>query len=193
MPAPDATTKYCGRCDQYKPVSDFAPRKDRPGKHHAFCRPCASVYRRHRYEHGRPPERVKPLPPKAPGHKWCHRCSRLLTLDQFQQMQRYCRECKSEIARDSRTTKVQAQSRWRTIKRKYGITEADFRAMEQAQGGACAICRTLPEDGLYVDHDHQTGKVRGLLCFQCNSGIGSLRDDIERLQRAIAYLRRHAG
>lgn len=77
------------------------------------------------------------------------------------------------------------------LKHKYGIREADFNKMEQDQNGKCAICFKVPERGrLVVDHDHNTGKVRGLLCNTCNSGMGKLGDSIENLESAVLYLKR---
>ena len=81
--------------------------------------------------------------------------------------------------------------REREIKRKYGMTAADFAALHAAQGGACGICRTTlttENRGTVVDHCHDTGKVRGLLCQGCNRGIGLLKDSAEVLASAIAYL-----
>lgn len=57
-----------------------------------------------------------------------------------------------------------------------------------AQGGNCAICLTPPKRWFAIDHDHATGKVRGLLCTNCNTGIGMLKDDLEVLHRAQVYL-----
>jgi hypothetical protein len=83
------------------------------------------------------------------------------------------------------------------FQRKYGITLNDYRRMEKDQGGVCAICGQ-PETGerngkprfLAVDHDHDTGKVRGLLCGKCNPGIGYFDHDADLLECAIAYLKR---
>jgi hypothetical protein len=73
----------------------------------------------------------------------------------------------------------------------YGITVDEFDAMLAAQRGRCAICSS-PEPRSncwwHIDHDHDTGHVRGLLCGPCNQGIGSLGDDPDRLRLAIAYL-----
>jgi hypothetical protein len=76
------------------------------------------------------------------------------------------------------------------LKRKYGITVADYEAMLAAQGGGCAICGA-PEpaaQSLHVDHCHDTGAVRGLLCFRCNAGLGQFDHDRDRLARAASYL-----
>jgi len=79
------------------------------------------------------------------------------------------------------------------LMRKYGLTIADYEQMLAEQYGGCAICgRPEPEGGsLHVDHDHETGAVRGLLCFPCNQAIGAFEEDIEFLSAALGYLRRH--
>ncbi|UEL35039.1 endonuclease VII domain-containing protein [Rhodococcus sp. C1] len=75
---------------------------------------------------------------------------------------------------------------------KYGITAADYDRMFAEQGGVCAICGAEEEGRgygyLHVDHCHTSSKVRGLLCFSCNAGIGHFEDDTDRLRSAIAYL-----
>lgn len=78
------------------------------------------------------------------------------------------------------------------LKRKYGITLEDYDGMLVAQGGRCAICGEPEPDGrsLHVDHDHDTGAVRGLLCFTCNAGIGMFDHDLRLLDAAADYLRR---
>lgn len=81
------------------------------------------------------------------------------------------------------------------LKKKYGLTMEDFAAMIVAQGNACAISKTPfgPGSKICVDHDHVTGRVRGLLCDSCNKGLGAFSDEVERLQSAIAYLVSHAA
>lgn len=82
--------------------------------------------------------------------------------------------------------------RQRSLKRKYGLTEAGYVAMLEAQGYGCAICDAPAEGERYqrlnVDHDHTTGRVRGLLCLNCNHMIGKAGDSPERLRRGISYL-----
>ncbi|MGV9339350.1 endonuclease VII domain-containing protein [Streptomyces sp. NPDC003688] len=72
------------------------------------------------------------------------------------------------------------------LKGKYGITEAERDAMIASQRGLCVICLDAPP--VHVDHCHKTGRVRGVLCFNCNSGLGLLRDDPDAARRAAAYL-----
>lgn len=76
--------------------------------------------------------------------------------------------------------------------RRYGITEADYLGMLLSQQGTCAICNREERHGkrLSVDHDHQTGQIRGLLCSDCNFGLGNFGDDPDTLLRAVDYLRR---
>ncbi|WP_449481293.1 endonuclease VII domain-containing protein [Streptomyces avidinii] len=72
------------------------------------------------------------------------------------------------------------------LKRKYGITEAERDQMIADQGGLCCICLRAP--AAQVDHCHETGKVRGVLCFNCNVGIGLLEEDPVRILRAAEYV-----
>ena len=82
--------------------------------------------------------------------------------------------------------------------RVYGLTVEAYEALLAAQGGVCAICRRPPAaDGrqkrLHVDHDHATDAVRGLLCSNCNTALGLLDDDVDRIAAAIFYLRGALG
>jgi hypothetical protein len=80
------------------------------------------------------------------------------------------------------------------LKRKFGITAEQYAGMLVAQGGACAICETKdtrPWKYFVVDHDHATGRVRGLLCPACNTCIGQARDDSNILREAAHYLEAH--
>ncbi|MFD9337859.1 endonuclease VII domain-containing protein [Streptomyces sp. NPDC060028] len=79
-----------------------------------------------------------------------------------------------------------ARGRAGHLKRSYGITEGERDEMITAQGGVCAICREAPPE--HVDHDHQTGKVRGVLCFSCNAALGQFKDRPDVIRRAAAYV-----
>jgi hypothetical protein len=73
----------------------------------------------------------------------------------------------------------------------YGLEPDDYHALLEAQGGGCAICGTPPNAtrALAVDHDHETGAVRGILCGRCNPGLGHFKDDPLLLEKAAHYLR----
>lgn len=84
----------------------------------------------------------------------------------------------------------------RSLKKNYGITLADYEAMLAAQGGVCAICGTNKPGGsrsvFNVDHCHVSGKVRKLICFACNAGLGCFKDDKATLISVLAYLTSHS-
>ena len=86
------------------------------------------------------------------------------------------------------------------LKRKYGLTVAEYEQKSEDQGGVCWICNspeTTVQAGrvkkLAVDHNHETGQVRGLLCMKCNHFIGLAQEDTENLECAIEYLRHWNG
>jgi|GEM_PF-1678785 len=76
------------------------------------------------------------------------------------------------------------------LRRKYGITSEDYNRMFDEQEGKCAICGKAGEK-LHVDHNHKTNKVRKLLCFHCNAGLGHFSEDVKTLLHAIDYLKEY--
>lgn len=90
---------------------------------------------------------------------------------------------KEFVARKNARLNPSIQKAWRT---KHNLTEAQLEAMAERQNHKCAICKN--ETKLCVDHDHTSGKVRGLLCSRCNSGLGFFRDSIDFLKSAVEYL-----
>lgn len=76
------------------------------------------------------------------------------------------------------------------LKQVYGLSAKNYDAMLARQGGVCAICKRRPERPLFVDHCHASGKVRGLLCHACNTGLGFMRDDHTVTTAATDYLLR---
>lgn len=87
----------------------------------------------------------------------------------------------------------------RYLLRRFEISMDDYNRMLEAQGGVCAICKhpeTHKRNGklkaMAVDHSHKTGAIRGLLCCDCNTGIGKLKDSVNVLSNAIDYLRKHS-
>lgn len=101
-------------------------------------------------------------------------------------LQSWCKTCTSKNSRSH-----PKHHRKHDLKRRYGIDEKQYNELFQKQKGFCAICnrhQSNLEKRLSVDHDHKTGKIRGLLCNPCNIAIGNFEDDINRLQGAIRYL-----
>jgi hypothetical protein len=85
-----------------------------------------------------------------------------------------------------------ASNRKSHLKRKYALTIEQYDQMLAKQGGGCAICGRppRPDISLHVDHDHETGRIRGLLCFRCNNALGDFLDDESLLREAAGYLAR---
>jgi hypothetical protein len=117
------------------------------------------------------------------------------TTSEHKYRKRVCKTCTKIVNKtwvQSNRSKARANGfRWK-LKTAYGLTEADYDAMLLFQEGRCKICqREFSEDRRlvpHVDHDHATGRVRGILCFTCNTGLGKFSDDAKLLQRAIDYL-----
>ena len=136
----------------------------------------------------------------------CKSCNVEKPLDQFQKKKGYkeghipqCFDCNRTYMRDDYHKNKDGWAAYdyernkdTTLRNMYGISYAEYQLMLEAQQGACAICGTTStgkRKAFHVDHCHDTGKVRGLLCGNCNAGIGKLRDDIGLLERAIEYLK----
>jgi len=102
----------------------------------------------------------------------------------------YYQEHKKEHKHYDRTHT--AQRRASKLKTNYGMTQEDYNKMFAEQDGKCAICEIPQEQckrAFAVDHDHVTGKPRGLLCYNCNHGLADFKDSPASLERAIKYLR----
>jgi hypothetical protein len=151
---------------------------------------------------------LRPIRPPKPvaeeGYSWCGRCKTFPPVENFgwdatrNQIRRTCLDCHSAEQREWRARNA-GRARGYRIYQKYGITPEQYHEMWDDQDGMCRICdvelpNVLVDDGdmrsrSAVDHDHGTGKVRGLLCAPCNCAIGYMRDNPERLEAAARYLR----
>lgn len=104
----------------------------------------------------------------------------------------YCKLCKQKHYK-SRRKKNDVNYRFK----KFGFTHEDYLELLESQDHKCAICgksaNTEYHKNFNIDHDHETGKVRGLLCNGCNTGLGLLKDSISNLQSAILYLSPHVS
>ncbi|APU39564.1 recombination endonuclease VII [Streptomyces sp. TN58] len=175
--------KRCSRCKRVQPHEAFASNRSMRDGFQAYCRECQAEHYKARQEAAGRTVRVKiPVPS---GHKRCPDCGEIKPHSEWELNRTssdgwasYCKECRAQRNRAS------------YFKRKYGITEAERDQMIAAQGGACVICQLGPAE--HVDHDHQTGKVRGVLCFSCNAALGQFKDRPDVMRRAAAYVEGHA-
>ena len=188
--------KHCRDCGEERPVAEFTRNRNSRDGLAFYCREHARRrHRRSRDERVGTPARRHPRDVVVPeGHKWCPDCGTVLPLSSFGRnaaassgVNSYCRPCHNARGRASKD-KV-GGSRSYHLKRRYGISAAEVDVMLAEQGGRCAICEVAPAE--HVDHDHVTGKVRALLCFNCNGGLGQFRDDPGLLRAAAGYVEHH--
>jgi hypothetical protein len=104
---------------------------------------------------------------------------------------KFCNLCSNPDAnqRGNRVNRSKERSHALSLMYLYGLTVDGYNKLLKKQKGKCFICQQKPSNKkLCVDHDHETGEVRGLLCDKCNRGLGLFDDSVERLQRAVEYL-----
>ena len=134
--------------------------------------------------------------------KQCQACNKTKPVSEFfKSMQTkdglfsYCKPCKVDANRKSDDKRRSAnrvaflnQRRGWHLKTKYGITIEKYNELVLTQNGKCLVCEGKLDDKLCVDHDHKTGKIRALLCQDCNRGLGMFKESVDSLKRAIKYL-----
>jgi len=186
--------KRCPDCGEVKLVAEFGLNKRMADGLARYCKACfrrrsTQSYRKRMAEQGKTVREVREVPE---GHKYCPRCEEVKPATEFGRnralksgLTNYCKPCHNSVMRENRI-KHHGSIRNYHLKRRYGITEDDFERMLARQGGLCAICRVVP--GTFVDHSHATGQVRGILCFNCNNGLGHFGDNLVLLELAALYL-----
>jgi hypothetical protein len=162
--------KRCNVCGVLKPLDDFYRASGMRDGHRNDCKACNLAAKRARTA-------LDPQANRDRVRRWQQE-----NYGRYRSRQRLYRQQPERKAAD----------REYHLKRKYGITLEDYERMLEAQGGVCAICgEPRPEERtLHVDHDHETGEVRGLLCFRCNNALGDFREQYELFQKAADYLDR---
>lgn len=133
------------------------------------------------------------------GRSHCPKCGQEKSLDEFLKDKHtrygisiYCRECHRNKAK-ARYYKNPDYYKEACLQKDFGISLKQYRQMEERQDGRCDICgKKRGSRCLAVDHDHKTGKNRGLLCDRCNLGLGWFRDSVPLLEYAIQYLKKHS-
>ena len=136
--------------------------------------------------------------------KQCHTCGEVKPLTEFKRCgqnashMRNCKVCYVSRRRENKANGIKYNQRDYNLFSSYGIGLAEYNKLLESQEGVCAICKKLPsfdsrKKHLVVDHDHDTGEVRGLLCDTCNRGLGLLGDNQQILENATNYLARFSG
>lgn len=127
----------------------------------------------------------------------CVKCHRLLPIDNFTfrtkggLRRRECKDCAKEYRQSNNSQYQERRTKLHSIwlrKKKYNLSDEEFEARRAAQNNRCKLCREEFIKTPHVDHCHETGIVRGLLCGKCNTGLGLFNHDIKLLQLAITYL-----
>lgn len=205
-----AAEKRCPKCGILKPATGFYQIASRHDGLSSYCRQCQLADAKGRYD---PHPRWKP----PAGQKWCAACETIKPLDAFGSnrsahdgKQGRCKPCciaSVTASRRKNPTAHRASSRrWREenleqhadmhARWRYGAEPGSYARMLAEQGGKCAICEaTEPGPRLrrfHIDHCHDTGIIRGLLCAKCNTGIGQLMHDPRILEAALVYLKKYS-
>ena len=138
------------------------------------------------------------LPPRqmwTPEMKTCNRCDDTKHHDEYNRrnespdgLQHTCRDCQKEYTKGYRDGQFRSK-----LKCLYGLTVEQYNTMVAATPDCPGCLMPLTQETRAVDHNHATGQVRGLLCKQCNIGIGNLGDDPDRLRRMARYLDIHGS
>ena len=144
-------------------------------------------------------------------HKVCSKCKENKRVFDFHQngfkkngdpkYRAFCKKCRNESHRvyvNNNKEQIKSRSHYNykhVISSKYGLTKEFHDNMQRSQNGVCAICGKEDITGmvLSVDHDHDTGLVRTLLCGRCNSALGLLQDSPDIAMKAAMYLTKHKG
>lgn len=148
--------------------------------------------------------RIMPRPNCRPGEKRCGTCRLWKSLEAFHNSSKShdgkgtrCKPC-DKVARkqwrEANPQRARESARWKNIMNAHGLTKEQWMAMYNEQEGVCKICQMSQDErgydgrSLCVDHNHQSGEVRGLLCNGCNRALGFFLDSPDLLRQAANYL-----
>lgn len=181
--------KMCRACNQEQDVLSFHKKQEYPDGRYPRCKTCvkSKIY----------------IPAKTciiDNKKACSKCSEVKDISCFDKrinrksgIQSMCRKCRSSYPKKSYPERIRNYD----LLKSYGISIKDFEILLSGQNNCCGICginqddlKSVRKKYLCVDHCHTTGKIRGLLCDNCNRGVGLLGDTEENLLNALNYLRK---
>ena len=163
-------SKHCHICGELKRLSDFYRAAGMRDGHRNDCKACNLAAKKKRYDEN--PQ---------------------VHIDRVRQWQQENAERHNEWTREYRKRpEVQRRARDAYYRKTYGKTADEVDEILDLQGHRCLICKIdMPErlGSMHLDHDHQTGRIRGFLCIDCNHGLGKFKEDPGVLMRAVVYLR----
>lgn len=170
----EADPKKCIKCGELKPLSEYTIHNRNKGQHRNFCHECekAMIRMYHKSDGG-----------KEKGKEWY-----ASNQDKIKAYREYYKSNPEYRAKK----KAYHKKKW--LSDEYGLTLEQYEGMLKEQGHCCAICKNGRPDVsgkktmFHVDHDHTTGKIRGLLCHSCNVSIGLMKDSPSLLRQAAEYL-----
>lgn len=191
--------KQCTKCGRWKGVSEFYKCERNGDKSQDWCKKC----QKERQENDRKPKKEydakrylgdrEGIIERVSGYGKTEKGAAV----QRKSKAKYKKSDNGKEAdrRYEKTAGCIEHKKKRHLVRAYNITTKDFYQMLEVQGNKCLICKTDKpgKRGFQVDHDHKTGKIRGLLCFRCNVGLGFFVDSVAALKSAIQYLEVLAG
>jgi hypothetical protein len=180
--------KRCPSCGESKPVADFGRNRSLGDGLSIYCLACnrERSNRWYREDRRRQGKQVRDHSWVPEGFRWCPDCKQAVAREDYTRNSRTasglgsrCKACHNAGS---------SEGYW---KRTYGLTRADVALLRAAQGDRCAICGD--SDPQHLDHDHETGGTRQLLCQRCNHGLGLFRDSPQFLHAAAYYIAFHTA
>lgn len=185
---PLGAIRACSMCKQELALSEFY------SINASYCKPCQLKYLKAKRFGARDAAESR----TRQDGKVCSQCGALKPAADFvrsnHEQDRHaarCNECREVLRKAKQARMKKPYDAGAALRRKYGISQKQYDDLLAAQGYGCAICKR-PPDGpkkpLNVDHDHVTGRIRGLLCAPCNTALGFLRDSPMFCRAAAVYL-----
>jgi hypothetical protein len=190
-------TKICSQCNIKKPLSEFNKKNRNKDRLRSSCRDCDNKYKQEHQEQINLYKLLHKEEIRKYKVEYYQKHKKLISIRD----KKYRKKNKEKISHNLKKYNAENTDKIRNTKLQkiFGITLIDYNQMLEEQNYLCVICgnketvtdkRTNKIRKLSVDHDHQTGRVRGLLCGNCNNLLGRCKDNIKILQSAINYLQR---
>jgi hypothetical protein len=184
-------TKVCIKCGVEQPTTEFYADKRNKSGLQGRCRNCQKNGRKHYTTFIFVAMKICSVCKKDKPRTDFYKCS-----DTSTGLDSSCKECAKSREKSDKIQAYRKSPEAKRIKRErnfiktYGITIEEYDRISELQGNKCLICGGNSWDGrhLAIDHNHKTGKIRGLLCSMCNRGLGMFKDSVLLLQKAEQYL-----